>query len=138
MTTWGVQLTTLEQRAAEHDKFSRDLTTQLAEPIARLQQRCEELRKQHSDYAAKLEKERDAQYTDLKKDKTRYDSVCEDVEKRRKKIDSSFDMSKSKAQNAFTQSQQDMYNAKVLSLLRGLARDVEILTTSYRIHTLFL
>jgi len=122
MTTWGVQLNTLEQRAAEHDKFSKDLANQLAEPVARLQQRCEELRKQHSDYAAKLEKERDGQYSDLKKDKAKYDSVCDDVEKRRKKIDSSFDMGKSKAQNAYQQYQQDMYNSKVIppaSTIRG-------------------
>jgi chromosome segregation ATPase len=113
MTTWGVQLTTLEQRAAEHEKYARDLTTQLADPVSRLQQRCEELRKQHSDYAAKLEKEKESQYGDLKKEKGKYDDVCEIVEKRRKKIESSYDSSKSKAQNAYQQQQQDMYNAKV-------------------------
>lgn len=113
MTTWGVQLSTLEQRAAEHDKFAKDLSFHLADPVAKLQARCEDLRKQHSDYAAKLEKERDGSYADLRKEKGKYDSVCEDAEKRRKKIESSFDSSKSKAQNAYTQSQQDMYNAKV-------------------------
>jgi len=113
MTTWGVQLSTLEQRAAEHDRFSKDLSFQLVEPVTKLQQQCEELRKQHSDYAAKLEKERDGQYGELKKDKVKYDEVCETVEKRRKKIESSFDSGKSKAQNAYQQHQQDMYNAKV-------------------------
>jgi len=113
MTTWGVQLSTLEQRAAEHDRFSKDLSSQLVEPVNRLQERCEQLRKQHSDYAAKLEKERDGQYGELKKDKAKYDEVCETVEKRRKKIESSFDSSKAKAQNAYQQHQQDMYNAKV-------------------------
>lgn len=113
MTTWGVQLSTLEQRAAEHDKFAKDLSFQLAQPVQKLQQRCEELRKQHSEYAAQLEKERDGQYGDLRKEKAKYDEVCETVEKRRKKIESSFDSSKSKAQNAYQQHQQDMYNAKV-------------------------
>ncbi len=49
--------------------------------------RYEELRKQHADYAAKLEKERDNAYGDLKKTKGRYDSVCQEVENRRKKTE---------------------------------------------------
>lgn len=113
MTTWAVQLTTLEQRAAEHDRFATDLISHLAEPVKHLSARCEDLRKQHADYALKLEKERDSTYADLRKSKGRYDATCSEVESRRKKVDSGFDHGKQKAQLAFQQQQSDMHNAKV-------------------------
>lgn len=113
MTTWAVQLTTLESRAAEHERFATDLVSHLAEPVKHLGTRCEELRKQHADYASKLEKERDSSYADLRKSKGRYDGTCAEVESRRKKVDSGFDHSKQKAQLAFQQQQGDMHNAKV-------------------------
>ncbi|KAG9971067.1 hypothetical protein KCU78_g23655, partial [Aureobasidium melanogenum] len=112
MTTWATQLTTLENRAAEHDRFATQLISHLADPIKNLSTRCEDLRKHHADYAAKLEKERDNTYADLRKTKTKYDSVCQDVEKSRKKIDSSFDHGKTKAQAAYVQIQADMRNTK--------------------------
>lgn len=112
MTTWGVQLTTLENRAAEHDRFAGELVSNLADPIKHLSGRCEDLRKLHADYAVKLEKERDSTYGDLRKQKGRYDSECQDVESRRKKIESSFDSSKSKAQSAYHQQMSNMHNAK--------------------------
>lgn len=111
MTTWTVQLTTLESRAAEHDRLATQYITSLAEPIKNLASRYEDLRKQHADYAAKLEKERDGSYAELKKTKGRYDAVCADVEKHRKKTESGFD--KSKAQSALQQQQADMRNMKV-------------------------
>ncbi|TKA63630.1 hypothetical protein B0A49_06899 [Cryomyces minteri] len=112
MTTWSVQLNTLESRAAEHDRFSAQLLSNLAEPLKTLGARYEELRKHHAEYAAKLEKERDSSYAELKKTKGRYDSVCQEVENRRKKIDSSFDHGKTKAQNLYQQQQSDMRNVK--------------------------
>lgn len=112
MTTWGVQLTTLESRAAEHDRFSNQLISSLAEPLKHLGNKYEDLRKQHVEYAAKLEKERDGNYADLKKTKDKYYSVCQEVENKRKKIDSSFDHGKQKAQTAFQQQQGDMRNFK--------------------------
>jgi uncharacterized protein YhaN len=112
MTTWATQLTTLENRAAEHDRFATQLISHLADPVKHLSTRCEDLRKHHADYAAKLEKERDNTYADLRKTKTKYDSVCQDVEKSRKKIDSSFDHGKTKAQSAYLQIQADMRNTK--------------------------
>jgi hypothetical protein len=115
MTTWGVQLSTLESRATEHDQFAGALVTQLADPLKTLATRYEELRKLHGDYAAKLEKERDAQYTELRKQKGKYDSVCQEVENRRKKSDSAFDHGKSKARNAFEQQQVEMRNVKACS-----------------------
>lgn len=116
MTTWTVQLSTLESRAAEHDRFSSDLLSNLAEPLKQLTLRCEDLRKQHAEYAARLEKERDATYVELKKSKSKYDASCSDVESRRKKIESSFDHSKPKAQSAFMQQQSEMHNTKVSCL----------------------
>ena len=113
MTTWGVQLTTLESRAAEHDRFASQLLSSLAEPIANLASRYEELRKQHAEYAAKLEKERDGSYAELKKTKGNYDTVCGEVEKRRKKTESSFDHNKAKAQTVYMQQQSEMRNIKV-------------------------
>lgn len=111
MSTWNTQLTTLEQRAAEHDKFSAALVTNLAEPLKQLAFRYEELRKLHSDYAAKLERERDSSYGDLKKMKSKYDSVCQEVENRRKKTDGDF--GKQKAQAAYAQQMSEMHNVKV-------------------------
>jgi len=113
MTTWSVQLSTLESRAAEHDKFAADLIVHLADPLKQLAARCDDLRKQHSDYAAKLEKERDNTYAELKKTKGKYDGTCQELENRRKKIESSYDSSKSKAQGQYQQQQSDMQNAKV-------------------------
>ncbi|KAK3068658.1 hypothetical protein LTS18_000579, partial [Coniosporium uncinatum] len=112
MTTWGVQLTTLENRASEHDKFGTQLITNLAEPLKVLAARYEDLRKSHADYAAKLEKERDGSYSDLRKMKGKYDSSCQEVENRRKKTDSAFDMSKQKAAVAYQQQMSEMHNIK--------------------------
>ncbi|KAJ4409352.1 Protein BZZ1 [Didymella pomorum] len=112
MTTWGVQLNTLEQRATEHDQFAMALISQLADPLKTLATRTEELRKLHGDYAAKLEKERDGQYAELRKTKGKYDSVCQEVESRRKKVDGAFDHGKNKARNAFEQQQVEMRNVK--------------------------
>jgi hypothetical protein len=98
MTTWGVQLSTLESRAAEHDQFAGALITQLADPLKILGTRTEELRKLHGDFATKLEKERDNQYGE--------------VESRRKKVDGAFDHGKGKARNAFEQQQVEMRNVK--------------------------
>jgi formin-binding protein 1 len=112
MTTWATQLTTLESRATEHDKFGNQLISSLADPIKNLQTRYEELRKQHADYAGKLEKERDNAYADLMKTKGRYDSVCQEVENRRKKTESSFDHSKQKAQSNYQNQLGEMRNVK--------------------------
>jgi hypothetical protein len=108
MSTWTTQLTTLEQRAAEHNKYSTQLVTNLADPLKALANRYEELRKLHSDYNGKLEKERDGSYGDLRKMKGKYDSVCQDVENKRKKMDSG-----GKAQAAYQQQMSDMHNVKV-------------------------
>jgi hypothetical protein len=115
MSTWTTQLTTLEQRAAEHEKFSTSLVANLAEPLKILANRYEELRKLHIEYNAKLEKERDSSYGDLRKMKGKYDSACQEVENRRKKIDGAFDSGKGKAQVAYQQQMSDMHNVKVCS-----------------------
>ncbi|TKX18127.1 BZZ1-like protein [Elsinoe australis] len=112
MTTWGVQLSTLESRAAEHDRFANQLISGLADPLKNLGGRLEDLRKHHSDFAAKLEKERDGTYAELKKTKGKYDSVCQDVESKRKKQDGAFDHGRAKAAAAFNQQQEDMRNVK--------------------------
>lgn len=112
MTTWTVQLTTLESRAAEHERFSAQLVSSLAQPLQNLQNRYEDLRKSHAEYAAKLEKEREGSYADLRKTKGKYDGVCQEVENKRKKIESSFDMGKTKAQGAYAQQMADMRNMK--------------------------
>jgi len=132
MTTWGVQLQTLESRAAEHDRFANQLIASLADPLKHLATRTEGLRKHHAEYAEKLEKERDGTYADLRKTKGRYDSVCQEVENRRKKIESSYDHGKTKAQSAYQQQQDDMRNTKVLNGI-VVAKDV---TDESRIPTL--
>ncbi|KAK7192580.1 hypothetical protein DPSP01_006519 [Paraphaeosphaeria sporulosa] len=112
MTTWGVQLSTLESRASEHDQFATALVSNLADPLKFYATRYEELRKLHADHAAKLEKERDSTYADLRKMKGKYDSVCQEVENRRKKTEGAFDHGKQKARNAFEQQQGEMRNVK--------------------------
>jgi hypothetical protein len=112
MTTWGVQLSTLESRASEHDQFATALVSNLADPLKFYATRYEELRKLHAEHAAKLEKERDSTYTDLRKMKGKYDSVCQEVENRRKKTEGAFDHGKQKARNAFEQQQGEMRNVK--------------------------
>jgi len=112
LTTWTTQLTTLESRAAEHDKFGTELVSHVAEPLKILGTRYEELRKRHADYADKLEKERESTYSDLRKMKSKYDASCQEVENKRKKSESAFDYSKTKAQNAYQQQLLDMHNVK--------------------------
>lgn len=110
---WTTQLSTLESRAAEHDRYSAELVLQIADPLKNLAARYEEIRKSHAEYAAKLERERDLSYGDLKKIKGRYDGACQEVESRRKKTESSFDHSKNKAQSAYQQQIVEMHNVKV-------------------------
>jgi len=112
LTIWTTQLTTVEARAAEHNKFSQDLTNLIAAPLQYNQDKLDELRKSHAEYSAKLVKERDNSYGDLKKMKNKYDSVCAELESRRKKQDSAFDYGKSKAANAYNQHLIEMNNAK--------------------------
>lgn len=113
LTTWTTQLTTLEGRAADHDRFGNELITLVAEPMRQAAVKYEDLRKSHTEYAAKLEKERDSSYGDLKKLKGKYDATCQEVENRRKKTESAFDYGKTKAQNAYQQQMLEMHNAKV-------------------------
>ena len=112
LTTWTAQLSTLEARAAEHDRYSAELQLQIAEPLKHLATRYEELRRSHAEYATKLERERDVSYSELKKTKGRYDGACQEVENRRKRTESSFDHGKGKAQNAYQQQLMEMRNVK--------------------------
>ena len=110
--TWTTQLTTLESRAAEHDRYGGELILQVADPLKALAIRFDEIRKRHVEYADKLEKERDGTYGDLRKMKGKYDAACQEVENKRKKSESAFDYSKAKAQNAYQQQILDMQNVK--------------------------
>ena len=120
LTTWTTQLSALESQAADRDRFGSELISQIAEPIRHVAARYEEIRKNYVEYAAKLEKERDSSYGDLKKVKGKYDSVCQEVENRRKKTESAFDFGKQKAQNAYQQQVLEMHNMKVGPTLRNL------------------
>lgn len=113
LTTWTTQLTTVEAHAAERDKFGSELVSHVAEPLRQASVQYEEIRKCHSDYHGKLERERDLAYGELKKAKGKYDGSCQEVESRRKKMESSFDHSKAKAQTAFQQQILEMNNHKV-------------------------
>lgn len=112
LTTWTTQLTTLESRAAEHEKLGQDLIGAVAQPLENTQKKLEELRKSHAEYQNKLVKERDASYGELKRLKTKYDGVCQEVENKRKKTESSYDSSKGKAQNSYNQQLMEMRNVK--------------------------
>lgn len=134
MTTWGTQLTAVESHATERDRFANDLIIQLAEPLKQVAGQYDELRKAHVEFHAKLEKERDATYSDLKKVKGKYDGACQEVENRRKKMESSFDHGKPKAQAAYQQQILEMNNVKVCGRdeLRTSANEfrIHILSTS--------
>jgi hypothetical protein len=121
LTTWTTQLNAVESHAAVRDKFGLELVSHVAEPLKQIGLRYEDLRKSHVEYFGKLEKERESTLSDLKKVKGKYDGVCQDVENRRKKAESSFDYSKTKAQSAYQQQLLEMNNVKVCrhSLLRG-------------------
>ncbi|KAG6094911.1 hypothetical protein E4U30_002934 [Claviceps sp. LM220 group G6] len=110
LTTWSTQLTTLESRAAEHEKYGNLLVTQVAEPLKYYGARFEELRKRYVEYADKLAAERDSSYGDLRKVKGKYDAACQEVESRRKKSEAHHD--KAKAQSAYQQQIYEMNNAK--------------------------
>ncbi|KAG5986284.1 hypothetical protein E4U54_005507, partial [Claviceps lovelessii] len=110
LTTWSTQLTTLESRAAEHEKYATLLISQVAEPLKYYGTRLEELRRRYVEYADKLAAERDTSYSDLRKVKGKYDAVCQEVESRRKKSESHYD--KAKAQSAYQQQIYEMNNAK--------------------------
>lgn len=88
------------------------MIVQVADPLKAIGVRYEELRKRHADFAEKLEKERDSAYSDLRKMKGKYDTACQEVENKRKKTESSFDYSKTKAQNAYQQQILEMHNVK--------------------------
>ncbi|KAI0100127.1 hypothetical protein GGR51DRAFT_371877 [Nemania sp. FL0031] len=110
LTIWNTHLTTLEARADEHERYGNELIHKVADPLKYYATKFEELRKRHSDYAAKLEAERDSSYADLRKVKGKYDTVCQEVESRRKKSESSFD--KARAQSNYQQQLQEMNNMK--------------------------
>jgi formin-binding protein 1 len=110
LTTWTTQLTTLESRADEHERYGNDLITKVADPLKYVGTRFEELRKRHAEYAAKLEQERDTSYADLRKQKAKYDAACQEVESKRKKSESAFD--KAKAQSSYQQQILEMNNVK--------------------------
>jgi hypothetical protein len=112
LTTWTTQLSTLEARASEHDRFGQDLINQVATPLEYVQKRCEDLRKSHAEYQTKLLRERDSSYGDLKKLKGRYDSACQEVENRRKKNESAMDHGRTKAASAYNQQLMEMHNVK--------------------------
>lgn len=114
LTTWTTQLNTVESHAAERDKFATDLVAQLADPLKQAAAQYEGIRKCHVDFHEKLEKERDAAYGDLKKAKGKYDGACQEVESRRKKMESSFEHNKTKSQAAYQQQIVEMNNFKVM------------------------
>ncbi|KAL4903880.1 hypothetical protein BDW74DRAFT_155554 [Aspergillus multicolor] len=112
LTTWTTQLSAVESHAAERDRFANDLIAQVAEPLKHSAAQYEELRKCHVDFHGKLEKEREASYSELKKVKGKYDGACQEVETRRKKMESAFDHGKTKAQTVYQQQILEMNNVK--------------------------
>lgn len=133
LTTWTTQLTAVEAHAAERDQYATDLVVQVAEPMKQSATQYEELRKCHVDFHGKLEKERDASYNDLKKMKGKYDGACQEVETRRKKMESSFDHNKPKAQAAYQQQILEMNNVKVGNWVPFYPAPCRMLTVSEHI-----
>lgn len=112
LTTWTKQLDAVKSYADEREKFGSDLIIHVADPLKQAATQYEEIRKSHFDYHGKLEKERETAYGELKKAKGKYDGACHEVESRRKKMESAFDHSKSKATAAYQQQILEMNNYK--------------------------
>ena len=112
LTTWTTQLTTLEARASEHDRLGQDLASQVAAPLEYVQKKYEEIRKSHAEHQTKLLREREESYGELRKVKSRYDTVCQEVESRRKKNEAAMDHGRVKAANAYNQQLVEMHNVK--------------------------
>ncbi|ORY68831.1 uncharacterized protein BCR38DRAFT_139997 [Pseudomassariella vexata] len=110
LTTWTTQLTTLESRADEHERYANELISKVADPLKFFGSKFEELRKRHVEYADTLENERDSSYAALRKTKAKYDTVCQEVESKRKKSETSFD--KAKAKSTYQLQIHDMNNVK--------------------------
>jgi hypothetical protein len=113
LTTWSTQLNSIEAYAGQRDRFGAELVSYIAEPLRQVAIKYDEIRKNHVEYHGKLEKERESAMGDLKKAKGKYDGVCQEVENRRKKVESSFDFSKTKAQTSYQQQLLEMNNVKV-------------------------
>jgi formin-binding protein 1 len=97
----------IEKCAGERDRMAGELIAQIADPLRHLSTRYEEIRKNHVEYAGKLEKERDAAFTELKRTKGKYDGSCQETESRRKKQDSG-----AKGQQSYQQQLAEMNNVK--------------------------
>jgi len=133
MTTWAFQLTTLEKTASEHEHYAKDLLSKVAEPLKVLNTELEQLRKVHGNVDTELEREWDVSHQELKKVKSKYDNVCQEVENKRKKQDATFEFERTKATAAFQQHQEDMRNAKVRVFL--LTERIRKILTNLRTHT---
>jgi len=112
MTTWTTLLTSTELVAQEHDRLGMDINIRVAEATKVLGIRLDEFRKKHEALDLKITKERDAQYTDLKKAKVSYDSTCKDLEEKRVKVEKSYDSSRSKAERSYQTQMGEMHNIK--------------------------
>lgn len=112
MTTWTTQLTTIEACAGEHDRYGQNLLIQVVKSLETARASFEDLRKSHTDYQLRLVRERDVTYSDLKKTKAKYDGICQEVENRRKKLDSSHDASRLKANAGYQSQLGEMNNQK--------------------------
>ena len=113
VTTWASQLSTIEAQAGDREKFATELVVQVSDPLKAAAAQFEDLRKSHNEFFGRLEKERESVSNDLKKTRGKYDGACQEVESRRKKMESSFDHNKTKAQAAYQQQVWDMNNVKV-------------------------
>ncbi|KAK8139583.1 BZZ1 protein [Apiospora sp. TS-2023a] len=75
LTTWKTQLTTLESRADEHERYANELITKVADPLKSYAAKFEELRKRHVEYADKLESERDSSGEQAQKTESAFDKA---------------------------------------------------------------
>ena len=112
VTTWSSQLKTTESHAGEREKFASELIVQISDPLKAAASQYEDIRKYHNELYGKLEKQRESASNDLKKTKGKYDGICQEVESRRKKMESSVDHSKTKAKASYQQHVWDMNNVK--------------------------
>lgn len=112
LVAWTEILSQTEQMGKERQRLAGEFDLQIADQIHGVELRYEDLRNKYQLYHEKLVEERDANYNELKKAKTSYDSSCHAMENQRLKVSKSYDRSKDKANRKMADKEEDMNDAK--------------------------
>lgn len=99
-TAWTEVLNQTEEIAKDHKELADQLAVQIGDQLSGIKQRCENLQTYYSDFHSKIEEDREAAYTAVKRGKSAYDDACQSMEHARTK------------NKKVEQKEHDMYNSK--------------------------